>query len=54
MPEVSRTFFSPKDVTVEISEIRDGIYRIARFVKDYGINQRRATYSHSYWTYWDV
>ncbi len=37
MPEVSRTFFSPKDVGVEISEIRDGIYRIAGFVKDYGI-----------------
>ena len=37
MPEVSRTFFSPKNVGVEISEIRDGIYRIAGFVKDYGI-----------------
>jgi len=37
MPEVSRTYFSPKDIAVEISEIRDGIYRIAGFVKDYGI-----------------
>src|SRR5947209_18657236 len=37
MTEVSRTYFSPKDVGVEISEIRDGIYRIAGFVKDYGI-----------------
>jgi len=54
MLEVSRTYHSPKDVDVEISEIKDGIYRIAGFVKDYGINQRRATYSHSYWTYWDV
>lgn len=37
MPEISRTYFSPKDVGVEISEIKDGIYRIAGFVKDYGI-----------------
>jgi flavorubredoxin len=37
MPEVSRTYFSPKDISVEISEIKDGIYRIAGFVKDYGI-----------------
>jgi flavorubredoxin len=37
MPEVSRTYFSPKDIGVEISEIKDGIYRIAGFVKDYGI-----------------
>jgi hypothetical protein len=37
MPEVSRTYFSPKDISVEISEIKDGIYRIAGFAMDYGI-----------------
>ena len=37
MPNVSRAYLSPKDVDVEISEITDGIYRIAGFVKDYGI-----------------
>src|SRR5918911_2830025 len=37
MPEISRTYFSPKDVGVEISEIKDGIYRIAGYVEDYGI-----------------
>jgi flavorubredoxin len=37
MPEVSRTYLSPKDIDVEISEIKDGIYRIAGFVEDYGI-----------------
>jgi hypothetical protein len=33
MPEVSRTYFSPKNISVEISEIKDGIYRIAGFVR---------------------
>jgi flavorubredoxin len=37
MPEVSRTFYSPKDVDVEISEIKDGIYRISGMVDIYGI-----------------
>jgi len=37
MPEVSRTYLFPKDTDVEISEIIDGIYRIAGFVKEYGI-----------------
>jgi flavorubredoxin len=37
MPEVSRTYLSPKDIDVEINEIKDGIYRIAGFVEDYGI-----------------
>jgi hypothetical protein len=37
MPEVSRTFYSPKDVDVEISEIKDGIYRISGMVDMYGI-----------------
>ncbi len=37
MPEVSRTFYSPKDVDVSISEIKDGIYRISGFVNAYGI-----------------
>ena len=57
MTEVSRTYFSPKDVGVEISEITDGIYRIAGFVKDYGITFNQFLIndeSYSYWTYWDV
>ena len=37
MPEVSRTYLSPKDIDVEINEIKDGIYRIAGFVENYGI-----------------
>ena len=37
MPEVSRIYLSPKDIDVEITEIKDGIYRIAGFVEDYGI-----------------
>src|SRR5215475_5983366 len=37
MPEVSRTFYSPKDVDVQISEIKDGIYRISGMVDMYGI-----------------
>jgi flavorubredoxin len=37
IPEVSRTFYSPKDVDVEISEIKDGIYRISGMVDMYGI-----------------
>jgi len=37
MPDVSRTYLFPKDTDVEISEIIDGIYRIAGFVKEYGI-----------------
>jgi flavorubredoxin len=37
LPEVSRTFYSPKDIDVEISEIKDGIYRISGMVEMYGI-----------------
>ena len=37
MPEVSRTFYSQKDIDVSISEIKDGIYRISGFVETYGI-----------------
>jgi flavorubredoxin len=37
MQEVSRTYLFPKDTDVEISEIKDGIYRIAGYVKEYGI-----------------
>jgi flavorubredoxin len=37
MPEISKTQYSPKDIDVEISEIHDGIYRIAGFVDMYGI-----------------
>ena len=57
MPEVSRTYFFPKDIGVEISEITDGIYRIAGFVKDYGITFNQFLIndeSYSYWAYWDV
>ncbi len=38
MPEVSRTFYFPKDRPVEVSEIQDGIYRISGFVDEYGIS----------------
>ena len=37
MPEISRTQFSPEDIDVEISEIKDGIYRISGLVDMYGI-----------------
>ena len=37
MAEISKTQYSPKDIDVEISEIRDGIYRITGFVDIYGI-----------------
>ena len=37
MPQVSKTYYTAKDVDVKISEITDGIYRIAGFVDSYGI-----------------
>jgi len=37
MPQVSKTYYTAKDVDVKISEITDGIYRIAGFVDTYGI-----------------
>jgi flavorubredoxin len=37
MPEVSRKVLANKDVRTEISEIKDGIYRISGFAKDFGI-----------------
>jgi len=37
MPEVSKSNLHPKDIDVTISEIHDGIYRIAGFVQDHGI-----------------
>jgi flavorubredoxin len=37
LPEVSRTFYSPKNIDVEISEIKDGIYRISGMIEMYGI-----------------
>jgi flavorubredoxin len=37
MPEISRTFLDPKDIDVSISEIDDGIYRIAGLVNTFGI-----------------
>ena len=37
MPEHTKTHLSPKDVDVSITEINDGIYRIAGLVDTYGI-----------------
>jgi hypothetical protein len=37
MREVERTFFFPKTDSAEISEVKDGVYRISGFVEDYGI-----------------
>src|SRR6266540_7145295 len=37
MPEITKTYLNPKDIDVSISEINDGIYRIAGFVDTYGI-----------------
>jgi flavorubredoxin len=37
MPEVSKTYCVGKDTQVTISEITDGIYRIAGFINEYGI-----------------
>ena len=37
MPHVSRTDYSLKDIDVQISEISDGIYRIAGFNNTFGI-----------------
>jgi flavorubredoxin len=37
LPQVSKTFYNPKDIDVEISEIKDGIYRISGMVETYGI-----------------
>ncbi|HKX82216.1 MAG TPA: FprA family A-type flavoprotein [Nitrososphaera sp.] len=37
MPEVSKVMRFPKEVKAEISEIKDGIYRISGFVEEYGI-----------------
>lgn len=37
MPEVSKTIHFPQTAKAEISEIKDGIYRISGFVEDYGI-----------------
>jgi flavorubredoxin len=37
MPEVSKTYHVAKDTQVTISEITDGIYRIAGFVNEFGI-----------------
>ena len=37
MPQVSRSYYTVKDIDVNISEISHGIYRIAGFVDTYGI-----------------
>lgn len=37
MPEISKTFLHPKDVDVSISQVTDGIYRIAGLVEGYGV-----------------
>ena len=51
--EINRTYLNPNDVDVSISEIKDGIYRIAGFVGEYGItfnqfliNDRNPTLIH--------
>src|SRR5690349_12922484 len=37
MPQVSRSYYTVKDIDVKISEISHGIYRIAGFVDTFGI-----------------
>ena len=37
MPELTKTHLSPKDIDVSITEINDGVYRIAGLVDAYGI-----------------
>jgi flavorubredoxin len=37
MPEVRKDFYFPTTERAEISEIKDGIYRISGFVKEFGI-----------------
>jgi len=37
MPEHTKTHLSPKDIDVSITEINDGVYRIAGLVDEYGI-----------------
>jgi flavorubredoxin len=37
MPQINRTYYSPKDIDVRISEIHDGIYRISGFNEIFGI-----------------
>jgi len=37
MPEIGKTYLHPKDIDVSISQIIDGIYRIAGYVEGYGI-----------------
>lgn len=37
MPYISRTDYIPKDIDVQISEIGDGMYRIAGFDSTFGI-----------------
>jgi flavorubredoxin len=37
MPQVSRSYYTAKDIDVKISEISHGIYRIAGFVDTFGI-----------------
>jgi hypothetical protein len=31
MPQISRTYYNPKDIVVKLAEINDGIYRISGF-----------------------
>jgi flavorubredoxin len=37
MPQISRTYYSPKDIDVKIAEIHDGIYRISGYDSIFGI-----------------
>jgi flavorubredoxin len=38
MQQVNKSYYTAKDIDVKISEINDGIYRIAGFVDTYGIS----------------
>ena len=37
MPQINKTYYSPKDIDVKIAEIHDGIYRISGFDEILGI-----------------
>ena len=38
VPQVSKSYYTAKDIDVKITEINDGIYRIAGFVDTYGLH----------------
>ena len=37
MPEVSKSYYTGKDVDVKITQINDAVYRISGFVDTFGI-----------------